>query len=97
MLVHNPRRENSPFKDTELKEDETAVRIIEDNSKEIFTIRCTDPFGFWKIQAKKGKIPRRLEGVWTTSKDAERAIESYLSAAKPKTINQKHRESLGLK
>lgn len=96
IVVHNPRMENSPYKDIELKENETAARIVEAGDKK-YTLKCSDPHGMWTIQAK-GKVPKQLSGSYLTAFDAQRAISSYLATLKASgSINQKHRESLGLK
>lgn len=95
IVVHNPRMENSPYKDIELKENETAARIVEAGEK-IYTLKCSDPHGMWTVHGK-GKVPKQLSGSYLTAFDAQRAIESYLSTLKATgAINKKHRESLGL-
>lgn len=44
-----------------------------------YTIRCHDPYGFWKVESKSngGRMPDDLKQDFTTMDLAWRAIENY--------------------
>jgi hypothetical protein len=52
--------------------------VVDQNEKPIFEVRSFDPTGFWRIFAKKGKLPEELSGLYTSQMRAQRDIEAYL-------------------
>lgn len=59
--------------------DETRVN---ERSFDGYTIRRTDPFGFWVVQTSKGR--EALKGVFTNPQDAAKAVSNHLDNLKKK-------------
>lgn len=50
-----------------------------------YRIQASDPHGLWQIYVKTGKLPAALEGFYTSTHSAWKAIETY-EASRPKPI-----------
>ena len=55
----------------------SRFKTIETNGAKIF-LKCTDPYGFWYVSFEKGPVPEKLAGAYTSSDNAQVAINSYL-------------------
>lgn len=54
------------------------IKYISVNDKQ-YELHVTDPYGFWTIKfPKKEKVPDRLNGQYTSFKQAEDAIRAYV-------------------
>lgn len=45
-------------------------------------IDCEDPYGFWYVKLKKGQVPERLKGAYTTFDAALTAVNTWLKNKK---------------
>ena len=67
--------------ETEDQQDTETTKIRDKTYKgRIFTLKCSDPYGFWTVHPKDGPVPEMLSGTYTTFWDAERAVEAYMNA-----------------
>lgn len=63
-------------------------KIVIGNGNEIY-LESVDPFGHWKVTAKKGRLPDWLkDGSWTTFRDALAAANKYLHERKLPIVYQ---------
>jgi hypothetical protein len=62
-----------------IQDEVTKTRQVIYKDRE-FTLKCSDPFGFWSIQPKDGPAPEVLSGRYTSFWDAEKAVEAYMNA-----------------
>lgn len=51
-----------------------------DHKKNSFTIKASDPYGFWTIGKVGGKLPENLSGQYTTYEEAKDAIVNFYAA-----------------
>lgn len=55
------------------------VRVTEIDNGNSITATSTDPYGFWSLHLKKGQLPEKYRGSYTTFDQAEKAIAKYLA------------------
>lgn len=63
---------NDFFDDLARKEERVRTQTINNKS---YTIRCTDPYGHWHVEAKN--VPVEISGSFTTAERAWMAIQAY--------------------
>lgn len=83
--VKNPKTDafvtyNEPLDTFEPEEDEIGRREVETAEGEQFTIVSKDPYALWEIKNRTNKVPKQLEGLYTSVSEAQRAIDSYVTA-----------------
>lgn len=54
------------------------VRFFEYEGKK-FVLTVTDPYGMWYIKYERGEVPEELKGSYTSQKQAETHIVSYMN------------------
>lgn len=78
--MQNPKTDGNEdiAKDIPVKDDQIGMRLVTVDTKD-YVIRSFDPYALWKIQPLKGKLPKALEGAFTSPTEAERAIARYVN------------------
>ncbi len=79
MKKSNPKTDGFIGEFEQLSEEQTGIRILETEDGKRFDVISEDPHGLFRIISKKGRLPERLEGHWTSLYLAEKAIERYLN------------------
>jgi hypothetical protein len=60
------------------KDDFSKVRTLTTVNNTYYLER-EDPYGFIKIKSKVGKLPKKLEGQFTSFPEAEKVLARYLN------------------
>lgn len=79
--LKNPKTDDSGLKDFEPDEGETGRRVL-DTGNVSYTFKTYDPYGLVRISPSNGRLPKELEGQYTSPGTAEKAIEAYLASKK---------------
>jgi hypothetical protein len=67
----------------DVKVTDDKVSTTHPNFKTEFTVsRASNGTGMWSIKSSIGKMPAKLEGLYTSSNAAQRALEMYLVNSK---------------
>ena len=48
----------------------------------VLTATRTDPYGFWSFSFKRGRLPKELEGSFSSDQRVKQAVNQYLANRK---------------
>lgn len=89
-MLRNPKTDGNEDllpSDEDTPEEQTAFRVVTVENRN-FKVIATDPYGLWHIEPSEGRIPKVLEGEFTSPAEAENAIKAYMAAkSHPKVTN----------
>lgn len=67
----------------DFEDDQMGARVVEvtgkNDKKQAYDLIQSGPFSLWKIVPKKGPVPAELAGQYTDAKQAELAVQLYIS------------------
>lgn len=68
---------DSLFDDYELGTKEFGRERTFDVPNNTLTVRQNGPYGFWTLHLKRGQLPAKYTGMYTSYSEAEKAVEDY--------------------
>lgn len=81
--------------DFQIMEESEDVRYIQVDDNQKIWFKREGPFSFWKVNFNKGRIPKKLSGMFTDFDKAYNAVSNYLKndypASQMKYAVQKNR------